>query len=126
MVDRVKITSILHTSLIVSDLTLSLRFYQQVLGMELVPRPDLGYEGAWLQVGLQQIHLLKLPNPDPVTNRPPHVGRDRHTAFSINSVDELANLLEQSAVTYTRSKSGRKAIFCRDPDGNGLEFIQNT
>ena len=28
--------------------------------------------GAWLQIGDQQIHLLELPNPDPVTGRPEH------------------------------------------------------
>ena len=25
----------------------------------------------------------------------------------------------------TVSRSGRKAVFCRDPDGNALEFIES-
>ena len=42
-------------------------------------------------------------------------------------VAELAPLiarLEHYGVTYTRSKSGRKAIFFRDPDGNAIEVIE--
>lgn len=27
------------------------------------------------------------------------------------------------ALEFYRSRSGRAALFCRDPDGNGLEFI---
>ena len=124
MPDTTNINNILHSSLIVSDLKKALTFYEEVLGFQQVLRPDLGYDGAWLKAGGQQIHLLQLDNPDPVTGRPEHVGRDRHTAFSIKSIEKLAQQLEQAAVKYTRSQSGRKAIFCRDPDGNGLEFIQ--
>jgi glyoxylase I family protein len=29
-------------------------------------RPDLGYPGSWHNIGNGQIHLLELPNPDPV------------------------------------------------------------
>jgi glyoxylase I family protein len=31
--------------------------------------------------------------------------------------------MEAGSVAFTRSKSGRAALFCRDPDGNALEFI---
>ena len=80
--------------------------------------------GAWLTVGSQQIHLLELPNPDPVKGRPEHGGRDRHTAFYVSDIDILIKSLEQNSITFTRSRSGRSAIFCRDPDGNALEFIE--
>ncbi len=70
-----------HASLIVSDTGRALDFYRGVLGLEVVEeRPDLGYPGAWLKVGEYQIHLLELPNPDPVQGRPKHGGRDRHLA----------------------------------------------
>ena len=120
------IKSILHASFIVADTKTALAFYQGVLGLECDPgRPDLGYPGAWLNVGSQQIHLLELPNPDPVNGRPQHGGRDRHTAFAVDSIDELVALLEQHKMDYTLSRSGRRALFCRDPDGNALEFIES-
>ena len=74
-------------------------------------------------MGDQQIHLLLLDNPDPVDGRPGHGGRDRHIAFSVADFEELVERLDKSKVSYTMSRSGRKALFCRDPDGNALEFI---
>jgi hypothetical protein len=29
-----------------------------------------------------------------------------------------------AGVSYTASKSGRAALFCRDPDANTLEFVE--
>jgi glyoxylase I family protein len=114
-----------HASLVVSSTERSLRFYCDLLG--LTPdrnRPDLGYPGAWLWVDDQQIHLLELPNPDPVQGRPPHGGRDRHLALAVEDVDALEERLENAGVAFTRSRSGRRALFCRDPDGNALELME--
>ena len=114
-----------HCSVLVADLRKSLDFYHGVLGLEIDPRrPDLGYDGAWLNVGSQQIHLLALPNPDPVLGRPAHGGRDRHVALYVKDLALLCRQLEGAGVEYSVSKSGRKALFCRDPDGNALEFIE--
>lgn len=121
-----EINAILHASLVVSSTQRSLEFYCDVLGLPVdKQRPNLGYPGAWLQVGAQQIHLLELPNPDPVESRPEHGGRDRHIALSVNSIDELKNVLTDNRIPYTQSKSGRRALFIRDPDGNALEFIED-
>lgn len=120
-----EISQILHSSVIIQDTEKALNFYQGVLGLTVdESRPDLGYPGVWLNVGGQQIHLLELPNPDPVTGRPQHGGRDRHVALAVNEIDELQERLEQAGLEFTRSKSGRKALFTRDPDGNALEFIE--
>jgi len=117
--------TILHVSFIVKDTGRALAFYGDVLAMPVNnERPDLGYPGAWLQCGDQQIHLLELPNPDPVTGRPEHGGRDRHAAFSVEALNKLMDKLDNAGVVYTLSKSGRRALFCRDPDGNALEFIE--
>lgn len=114
-----------HASVVVADSRRALEFYVDILGMQLDPaRPDLGFPGAWLRVGDQQIHLLEVKNPDSVAGRPAHAGRDRHTALQVRGLDALQRRLKAAAVPYTRSRSGRKAIFCRDPDGNGIELIE--
>ncbi len=120
-----KIKAILHASVIVSDVSRSLQFYRDVLGLRIdEARPDLGYPGAWLWINdRQQVHLLQLPNVDPVSNRPAHGGRDRHTAFAVDDIAGLCQKLDSGGIPYTLSKSGRKALFCRDPDGNAWEFI---
>jgi glyoxylase I family protein len=113
-----------HSSLIVSDTEQSLRFYRDVLGMQPTERPNLGFPGAWLQIGQQQIHLLELDNPDPTIGRPVHGGRDRHVAMHVDSITALRDDLDKAGIVYTLSISGRKALFCRDRDGNALEFIE--
>ena len=119
-----QIERILHVSLLVADTERALAFYCGVLGLEVDPtRPDLGFPGAWLKVGEASIHLLELPNPDPVVGRPEHGGRDRHLALAVEDFEGLVRALDAAGMSYTRSRSGRPAIFCRDSDGNALEFI---
>lgn len=116
-----------HVSVISSDIEASLKFYVDVLGFEQIERPDLGFPGAWLAVGSsQQLHLLKLDNPDPTTGRPVHGGRDRHVALTVTDLAAVKETLDQSGVFYTLSISGRKALFCRDPDGNAVEIIERS
>ena len=113
-----------HVSLIVADTARSLTFYRDLLGLEVAAnRPDLGYPGAWLQLDEAQIHLLELPNPDPLDKRPAHGGRDRHLALQVDDFDVLKQRLEQHKVAFTLSRSGRQALFCRDPDQNAVEII---
>ncbi|MGM0412071.1 MAG: VOC family protein [Pseudomonadota bacterium] len=117
------ITDIHHVAVLVADLERSLVFYRDLLGLAEDPaRPDLGYPGAWLTVGRRQIHLMVLPDPDAGAERPEHGGRDRHIALAVDDLEALAQRLEAAAHPFTRSRSGRAALFCRDPDGNALEF----
>jgi glyoxylase I family protein len=114
-----------HVSLLVANTTRALDFYVGVLGLEIEPaRPDLGFPGAWLRLGDGQIHLLELPNPDPVEGRPEHGGRDRHTALRVDDLPSLCARLDSAKIPYTLSRSGRPALFCRDPDGNAIELIE--
>jgi glyoxylase I family protein len=119
-----EICSIHHVSLIISSVEKSRAFFHELLGLEMVERPDLPFPGIWLKIGDQQLHLLELPNPDPVSDRPQHGGRDRHLAVTVLDIEQLVASLDKAGIVYTRSKSGRAALFCRDPDGNALEFIQ--
>ena len=119
------VLSIHHVSIIVSNTQQSVAFYQNLLDLQVNDkRPDLGFPGAWFDIAGQQIHLLEVKNPDPVDNRPEHGGHDRHFAMSVDNIDEIEQRLEQLGAKYTKSRSGRAALFCRDPDGNGLEIIQ--
>jgi glyoxylase I family protein len=116
-----------HVSLIVANTARALEFYQGVLGLEVdQSRPDLAFPGVWLALGDRQLHLLELPNPDPVAERPQHGGRDRHTAVTVSDLDGFLRRLEQAGIPYTLSKSGRRALFCRDPDGNAWELVEQV
>lgn len=119
------IHAIHHVSLIVADTERALGFYRDLLGLEVDPgRPDLSFPGAWLRIGAQQIHLLELPNPDPVEGRPAHGGRDRHLAATVSDLDAVVGALEAAGIPYSLSRSGRRALFVRDPDANAVELIE--
>ncbi len=119
------VTAIDHCSLIVADTDKALEFYAGILGLQGdTLRPDLGYPGAWLQVGNRQIHLLEVPNPDSTENRPAHGGRDRHVALQVSDLNVLMQRLDAAAIKYSKSKSGRAALFCRDFDGNVIELVE--
>lgn len=121
------VVSVHHVGILCENLERSIDFYQNILGLEInEARPDdkLPYRGAWLWVGSEMIHLMELPNPDPLTGRPEHGGRDRHTCIAIRDVSKLKAILDKADIPYTLSRSGRPAIFTRDPDANALEFTQ--
>jgi glyoxylase I family protein len=114
-----------HVSLLVADTERALAFYQGILGLKAAPaRPGLDFPGAWLSIGERQLHLLELSNPDPVSGRPAHGGRDRHTALAVTGLDDFATRLDRAGIPFTMSRSGRRALFCRDPDGNAWELIE--
>ncbi|MCB1723769.1 MAG: VOC family protein [Gammaproteobacteria bacterium] len=122
-----KVHDLHHVSVVVSDTGRALVFYRDILGLEPdASRPELGFPGAWLHLGGRQLHLLELPNPDPVQGRPAHGGRDRHTAVAVSGLDALKARLDAAGIAYTMSRSGRRALFCRDPDGNAWELIEVT
>ena len=121
--DKPVFLGIHHASLLITDLGVSKNFYNGILGMEIDDnRPDLDFPGLWLKTGRQQIHLLLLGKVSVGTGHS-HPGRDSHTAVSVESLDPIISALNSADISYTMSRSGRQALFCRDPDGNGLEFI---
>jgi catechol 2,3-dioxygenase-like lactoylglutathione lyase family enzyme len=119
-----KISGLLHAGLLVAELTRARTFYESILGLVPCPRPHLSYPGVWYELGGgQQLHLMCLPNPDAGAARPEHGGRDRHIALGVKDMATLKRRLDAAGVKVTASRSGRAALFCRDPDANTLELV---
>ena len=122
-----RVTSLHHVSLLVADTVRALDFYHGILGMTVDDsRPDLGFPGAWLQIGAQQIHLLELADPADSGTVSTHGGRDRHIALWVDELGAFRTRLEAWGIDYTLSRSGRRALFCRDFDGNAVELIEQA
>lgn len=114
-----------HVAIIVSDMERSARFYEGGLGLVRDPRPDLGFPGIFYALGGgQQLHLMQIDDPYRGCEKPTHGGRDFHVALSTPDLDGLTAMLEGEGIVYTRSRSGRAAIFFRDPDGNAIEVVK--
>ena len=115
---------IAHVSMLVSDLEAAIEFYRTVLHLEPGERPNLGFAGAFLSLDDgQQLHLMQLDNPYAGCRQPEHGGRDRHVALAVSSVSDIQARLDAMDIAYSKSKSGRDALFLRDPDGNSIELI---
>jgi len=118
--------NIAHIGLIVSELSRAAQFYEQVLGLSRIERPDLAFDGIWYGLeGGQQIHLMLLDNSYVGCKKPEHGGRDHHVALQATNFEVIRQRLDAADISYATSKSGRKALFCRDPDGNTIELIQS-
>ena len=107
-----------HVSINVDDVDASLAFSVDALGLEVrTDRPDLGFAGAWLDVGGQQVHLIEAaPPPD----------RGQHFALS---VDDLASVVAELRgrglqVSEPRLVGTGLQAFLSDPAGNVVELQQ--
>lgn len=120
-----KVIGLDHVSIIVKDAEKSLAFYQSLLNVKLLKRPELGFPGYWVDLlAGQSLHIMQLENPNAETARPEHGGRDFHFALRVDSIEEFKNKLKQMQVIYTMSNSGRKALFIKDLDNNALELFE--
>lgn len=50
---------------------------------------------------------------------------DRHVAVTINGLDHVIQRLKVNDWAYEKSPFNEHAIFIRDLDGNGIEFIES-
>jgi catechol 2,3-dioxygenase-like lactoylglutathione lyase family enzyme len=125
-----------HCGLIVADLESSRRFYGGALGLEEVPRPhNFRFEGAWFQVGDDQLHLLvegettgRAGAPDPGPSGA--TGLANHIAVEIDDLNAARVRLDEHGVALIGGPmprgDGYVQIFLRDPDGYVIELFQFT
>lgn len=109
-----------HVSINVDDVGAALAFYVDGLGLAVrTDRPDLGFGGAWLDVGGQQVHLIEAaPPPD----------KGQHFALA---VDDLASFVAELRgrgleVSEPRRVGTGLQAFLSDPAGNLVELQQRA
>lgn len=110
-----------HISLNVSDLDETPAFYTDVLGLELLDRPDdyISVPGRWLELpDGRQVHLLLNTVPE---------ARGQHFAFRVDDLDRVRSELESRGVKVSKPRTMPgicvQAV-CTDPSGNQIEFNQ--
>ncbi|MGI9602678.1 MAG: VOC family protein [Acidimicrobiales bacterium] len=108
-----------HVSFSVVDFEQALPFYTDVLGCEVLPRPDFGFPGAWLTTGNGiQIHLIE--DPGFVAPSGPHL------AFEVDDIDHEVQRLRDAGIDVTDpfELEGMRQCFFHDPSGNQFELNQ--
>jgi glyoxylase I family protein len=122
MPDPLPIRSLHHVARVTKRLDESRTFYRDVLGFREIPRPQLGFPGAWLFNYGIQIHLLVNDAPD--NPRELIETRDNHLAFYVDDADSIEALLDAHSVVYrvnVQRDTHLKQVFFHDPDGHHIE-----
>jgi catechol 2,3-dioxygenase-like lactoylglutathione lyase family enzyme len=122
MSDPIELLSLNHLSFEVKRLGASVAFYRDILGFVEMPRPDLGFAGAWIRNGAACIHLIEKPSlPEPGPTIDP---RGNHTAFEVKSAAEVKARLDAAGIPYRANElrgTPITQVFFRDPDGYQIE-----
>ncbi|MGP0031891.1 MAG: VOC family protein [Acidimicrobiales bacterium] len=110
-----------HVALNVTDVPAAIAFYTDTLGLtQRDDRPDFGIDGAWLDAGEQQVHLIELPAPS-------NLGQ--HFALLYDDLGDVVESLRARGVDVSDpspSSPGRRQAFLSDPWGNAIELHQRS
>jgi catechol 2,3-dioxygenase-like lactoylglutathione lyase family enzyme len=116
--------SVHHISFAVRDLARSQHFYEEILGLELIERPDLGLPGVWYRAGNAEVHLIATPEGVAVGSAPPSLTPlANHQAFAVDDYAKTLDFLEAREVEVLRTTPEAGQLWIRDPDGNVIELI---
>lgn len=114
-------TSIQHVNVMVDDLAAARSFYSEVLALEPIPSPELGFPAQFYRVNEQQeIHINELP--EAPSERAHFCLRldDFDTVFK--RATELGVLEVETWGKVRRLPTGVMQAFVRDPAGNLIEL----
>jgi catechol 2,3-dioxygenase-like lactoylglutathione lyase family enzyme len=98
-----KIGTLHHVSLPVSNIEVAREFYRDVLGLEEDPgRPDFPFKGAWFKLGDRTLHLI-VPTPGEHPTYRTDKAIDSHDAHFAIRVPRFSD-----AIAYLESKGFRR------------------
>lgn len=124
-----KLNSVHHIAIIISDIEKAREFYVEKLGFEVVRENYRKERDDWkldLRVDEHtELEIFAEKNPLKRVNRPEACGL-RHLAFRVESVEETVKELAEMGIECepirTDSFTGEKMTFFFDPDGLPLEI----
>lgn len=128
IMSTMKVTKLLHTRMRVSDMDQTIRFYTDVLGLEVLEKKvsPRGSHLAFLKVPNSEelIELASFPPSGPVRVQEDLV----HLAFQVDSIDDTIATLTVKEIRITdgptTTSSGSRFIFIDAPDGYEVELIE--
>src|SRR6185437_14382583 len=116
-----KVIGFNHLSVGAKNLEESVRFYQEVLGMELIPTYNFGFKTKYLRCGDLQLHVFELED---------HVPVYQHFALDVDDFQGIYDRAKASGVLDAKAfrnsvnelPDGCVQMYLRDPAGNLIEI----
>ena len=113
-----------HTSFPVRDLQRSREFYEGVLALKQIPRPNFPFSGVWYRAGASEVHLIEVPPGMDVGAAPGSLNPlARHAAFAIDNYDETLSILKANGLQVLETGPEQGQMWVQDPDGHIIELI---
>jgi catechol 2,3-dioxygenase-like lactoylglutathione lyase family enzyme len=123
MPESLSLQQLHHIAVPTSDPERCAEFYQRVLGMQRIPRPDFSFGGAWMYHAScnMQIHIIEHSS---AGDRGEIDSLAGHFAVRVSDMDASEALLNDHGIPYQRKVNAGSIpqIFFHDPDGNMIEL----
>jgi catechol 2,3-dioxygenase-like lactoylglutathione lyase family enzyme len=113
------VTHIDHCSVIITDVTVSRRFYGELLGLKEIPPPkSFDFVALWYDLGGTYLHLLLKPTADTIS--------PRHLCLHVSDISAARAHVAAHGIPIDETVNipGAERFFIRDPDGNRIEILQ--
>ena len=125
------LSTLLHVAIKTNNLAATVKFYRDVLGLSLVPRPDFAHKGAWLAASdaPPMIHLYQaghgvadgLPTPD-------GTAAIDHVSIAATGYKAFVDRFQSAGLDWREYKvpgTGLWQLFVYDPSGVKVELTFN-
>ena len=113
-----------HFNIRTRQLADTVRFYEDVMGLEKGPRPNFAFPGAWMySEGKAVVHIVDISKTD--ESQKPDSGVVHHVAFASRGFDGMKQRLQSKSMPYdARQVPGGDLwqIFVNDPNGVMIEL----
>jgi catechol 2,3-dioxygenase-like lactoylglutathione lyase family enzyme len=123
-----QVTGLFHVAIKTNDLDATVKFYTDVLGMKLAPRPDFGFPGAWIAAGddIPIIHIYAGGSALVDGKAPPYgTGSVDHVSLTIKGWDECLERVKRLGYDWRAAivpGTSLWQIFVHDPSGVMMEL----
>ncbi|MGE5171343.1 MAG: VOC family protein [Rudaea sp.] len=115
------VTAMNHFTILTDDVSATVDFYRDLLGLVAGPRPPFDFPGAWLYAGDRPIlHVVGGRNADEL-----RAGVIDHMAFSAEDLSDTLALLASRNIAHTCRRlpgGGTWQVFFHDPNGARVEL----
>lgn len=121
-----------HYFVYASDLELSRKFYDEVLGLTQGPRPDFGFPGFWFYIGEQAVvHIGNeefeggYVEENETISTTGSTGAVDHIAFRGGDIENFENRFNELNLRYERREIpdfSLSQLFIKDPNGVTIEL----